>query len=175
MLKRTVVSTFAVAITLATAFAQNPESAKNAEPGKFYKLDFVVKEVEGGKVLNARAYSTIIAGDTRETAAIRAGTKVPVSVGSSGTSFQYVEVGVNIDCRSLKEVQRDLSLYVSAEVSSLPSEPAQVTMSPAVRQNRWSSWVIVPLRRATPIFSSDDPTSKRQMQLDLTATPIANE
>jgi hypothetical protein len=88
-------------------------------------------------------------------------------------------VGVNIDCRSIKEAQRDLSLYVAAEISSLPSEPDQqpttaatTRMAPAVRQNRWSSWVIVPLKRPTLIFSSDDPTSKRQMQVDLTVAPI---
>jgi len=178
VLKRTAVSTFAIAIALTTAFAQNPEPAKNTEPGKFYRLDFVVKEVEGGKVLNARAYSMMTAGDARETAAMRTGTKVPVNMGSTGTSFQYIDVGVNIDCRSIKEVQRDLSLYVAAEISSLPSEPAQPTtaaitgMGPAVRQNRWSSWVIVPLKRSTPIFSSDDPTSKRQMQVELPVTPI---
>jgi hypothetical protein len=177
MLKRTVVSTFAVAIALATAVAQNPEPAKSTEPAKFYRLDFVVKEVEGGKVLNARAYSMMTAGDARDIASMRTGTKVPVAIGT-GASFQYIDVGVNIDCRSIKEVQRDLSLYVSAEISSLPSEPAQpitaatTGMAPAVRQNRWSSWVIVPLKRSTPIFSSDDPASKRQMQVDLTVTPI---
>lgn len=181
MLKRTVITPFAFAIALATAFAQNPEPAKNTEPAKFYRLDFVVKEVEGGKVLNARAYSIITAGDARETASLRTGTKIPVVTGSTLQSFQYIDVGVNIDCRSIREVQRDLSLYVSAEVSSVPSESAQATTAvttaiapaPAVRQNRWSSWVILPLKRPTLIFSSDDLASKRQMQVELTVTPIA--
>jgi hypothetical protein len=33
--------------------------------------------------------------------------------------------------------------------------------------------VIVPLKKPTVIFSSDDLTTKHQMQLELTATPIA--
>jgi hypothetical protein len=37
---------------------------------------------------------------------------------------------------------------------------------------KWNAPVIVPLRKATVIFASDDPSSKRQMQLELTATPI---
>ena len=129
-------------------------------------------------MLNSRAYSMMAAGDARETASMRTGTKVPVAMGSTGTSFQYIDVGVNIDCRSIKEMQHDLSLYVSAEISSLPSEPAQPTTTaaigaaPAVRQNRWSSWVILPLKRSTLIFSSDDLASKRQMQVELTVTPI---
>jgi hypothetical protein len=43
---------------------------------------------------------------------------------------------------------------------------------PTIRQNRWVSTVAVPLKKPTVIFSSDDLTSKRQMQLELTATPI---
>jgi hypothetical protein len=43
---------------------------------------------------------------------------------------------------------------------------------PSIRSNSWSSVVIVPLKTPTLIFSSDDPASKRQMQLELTATPI---
>ena len=35
----------------------------DAVPSKFYKLDFVVKEVEGSKVLNARSYSMTVSED----------------------------------------------------------------------------------------------------------------
>jgi len=41
-----------------------------------------------------------------------------------------------------------------------------------VRQNKWGSIVLVALRKPTVIFSSDDLTSKHQVQLELTATPI---
>jgi hypothetical protein len=41
-----------------------------------------------------------------------------------------------------------------------------------LRQNRWRSDVLVPLRKPTVIFSSDDPTSTHKMQVELTATPI---
>jgi hypothetical protein len=59
---------------------------------------------------------------------------------------------------------------VTAEVSSA----AETTDAPApvIRQVKWNSPVIVPLRKPTIIFSSDDPSSKRQMQLELTAIPI---
>jgi hypothetical protein len=45
--------------------------------------------------------------------------------------------------------------------------------APVIRQNRWSSNVVVPLKKPTLIFASDDATSKRQMQLELTAAPVA--
>ncbi len=69
-----------------------------------------------------------------------------------------------------------MSLFVAAEVTSVPSETAAAAPATAalhvIRQNRWSSSVIVPLKKPTLIFSSDDPASKRQMQLELTATPL---
>ncbi len=172
MLKRTVLSLPLLALTMApgSGFAQNQE----APPQKFYKLEFVVKEVEGGKVLNARTYSTTVAADAKELGqtAIRVGGRVPIGTVGDIKSFQYLDVGVNIDCRAVREVERALSLYVSADISSVPSDAATPGVAPTIRQNRWSSLTIVPLKKPTLIFSSDDPTSKRQMQLELTATPI---
>ena len=173
MLKRTVLSLPLLALTMApgSGFAQNQE----APPQKFYRLEFVVKEVEGGKVLNARTYSTTVAADARELGptAIRTGAKVPYQTATGDPkNFQYLDIGVNIDCRSIREVERALSLYVSADISSVPSDAATPGVAPTIRQNRWSSLTIVPLKKPTLIFSSDDPTSKRQMQLELTATPI---
>jgi hypothetical protein len=170
MLKRTMLGMLVVA-----AFAQGQEAAKTFEPGTFYKLDFVVKEVEGGKVLNSRAYSMM--ANNQGPSSIRTGTRVPVTFNAS---TQYIDVGVNIDCRALREAQGELFLGITTEISSVPSDPSQpgagntgLTALPAVRQNKWSSPARVPLKKATLIFSSDDPASRRQMQLELTATPIA--
>jgi hypothetical protein len=177
MLKRTVLSLPLLALTMApgSGFAQSQDASKTLESQKFYKLEFVVKEVEGGKVLNTRSYSTTVSADTKDPGptSIRAGGKVlyQTTPGDS-KNFQYVDIGVNIDCRAIKEVERGLSLYVSASISSVPSDPAAPAAAPTIRQNSWSSVTIVPLKKPTLIFSSDDLTSKRQMQLELTATPI---
>ena len=189
MLKRTVLSLPLLALTMAPwpGFAQNQSASgtegrlmvprqlqaapESQESQKFYKLEFVVKEVEGGKVLNARAYSATAAADAKDTGStsIRASSRIPYQ---NATGVQYLDVGVSIDCRNIKEVERGLSLYVSADISSVPSDPVAPTVAPTVRQNRWSSLAVVPPKKPTLIFSSDDPTSKRQMQMELTATPI---
>ncbi len=179
MRKRIVLSFSAMAFALAAgnAFAQAPapENPKSAEPSKFYKLEFVVKEVEGAKTLNARAYSMVVIADGHDNASVRTGSKVPVGTTSKVpgaiTQFQFYDVGVNIDVRKVQEMQRDLTLYVSADVSSLASEHEE-GLPPTVRQNKWNSTVTVPVKRPTVIFSSDDPASKRQMQLEVVATPI---
>ena len=142
--------------------------AEDAVPAKFYKLDFVVKEVEGAKTHNARTYSTVAVSKEGRPTSIRSGGKVPYSDGKENT---LLFVGVQIDCHELREAPNGLSLWVDADISSVP-EPATNADRPFVRQNKWGSIVVVPLKKPTVIFSSDDVTSKRQMQLELTATAI---
>jgi hypothetical protein len=43
---------------------------------------------------------------------------------------------------------------------------------PVTRQNQWRSAVVIPVKKPTVVFSSDDVSSKRQLQLELTATPV---
>jgi hypothetical protein len=184
MLKKTILSLPLLALTMVpgSGFAQAPDATKTVEPQKFYKLEFVVKEVEGGKVLNARTYTTTVSDNPRDSQAqLRAGGRVPYQTTTTTgdktlQSYQYFDIGVNIDCRAVKQVESGLSLYVSANISSVPTDAvvpaAASTAPPTVRQNTWSSVTIVPLKKPTVIFSSDDPASKRQMQLELTATPI---
>jgi hypothetical protein len=143
------------------------------EGPKYFHLDFVVKDLENGKAISARHYSTAVAtGEAGPYAcSIRSGSKVPVPMGTSGgnTQITYIDVGVNIDCRAAKEIAGDLAISVTAEISEAAPSPNQ----PVIRQTKWSSNVIVPIGKPTVIFSSDDVTGKGQMQLELTAAAIA--
>jgi len=143
--------------------------AEDAVPPKFYKLNFVVKEVDGAKVVNTRSYSTMVSTQKGgQACSIRTGAQVPYI---TGKEYRDLFVGVNIDCRALTEEANGLSLWVDADISSV-AESTTNTERPFVRQNKWGSTVLVPLKKPTLIFSSDDVTSKHQMQLELTATPI---
>jgi hypothetical protein len=159
------------ALIAGTCLAQSEKNKD--EPQKFYRLEFVVKEVGDGKVINSRSYSTMIStghsGDQ-----IRVGNKVPVQTGNpSPNAYDYIDVGVNIDCKSAREVEGQLALSVSAEVSNLaPGQTVANGSLPLLRQNKWNSDVLLPLRKPIVIFSSDDPTSTHKMQVELTATPI---
>ena len=147
--------------------------AQDATPPKFYKLDFAVKEVEAGKVLNSRTYSAVVSTEHVDGpihCSMRTGSKVPYS---TGREYTYLDLGVSIDCRAVKELAGQLTLYVIADISSALQEPMPSPgLPPTVRQNRWSSLVILPFKKPTTIFSADDVASKHQMQLELTATPI---
>ena len=156
------------AIMAGTCFAQNDKNKD--EPQKFYRLDFLVKEVADAKVINTRSYSAMISTGAHP-GSIRTGNKVPFQTGPA-SNYDYIDVGVKVDCRSAREVDNQLSLWVTADVSNLaPGQPAGEG-PPLLRQNSWSSDLIVPLRKPTVIFSSDDPTSTHKMQVELTATPI---
>jgi hypothetical protein len=167
MMRNSSLGLLAFALVVGTCLAQNQE------PPKFYKLDFVVKEVEAAKVLNARTYSIIVSTDTpsHEHSSIRTGSRVPTSTLPGSTQVTYLDVGVNIDAWSVREVQNEVSLTVVADISSVLQESTTSTL-PIIRQNKWNSSVVVPIKKPTIIFSSDDATTKRQTQLELSATPI---
>src|SRR6266700_546307 len=86
----------AAAFLAAPCFPQNAEN-KPDEQAKYFRLDFTVKELEGGKVVNARSYSTSLSNQ-KDVGSIRAGDRVPVQ-GDKG-QWTYLEVGVSIDCRA---------------------------------------------------------------------------
>ncbi len=145
------------------------------ESTKFYRLDFVLKELDENKVVSQKTYSTSMSTDARQGALIRSGTKVPYSTGPG--NYSYVDVGVNIDCQRIQEVNGQLMAQVSAEISSVPAPSgapgeSAVPAIPVVRQNRWNSGAVVAIGKATTLFSSDDLNTKRKLQLELTATPI---
>ena len=148
---------------------------------KFYRLDFVVKELDDNKVVSQKAYSTSMSTDERQKAAlIRSGTKAPYQSGAG--QYNYLDVGVNIDCQRIQEVNGQLVVQVSADITNLPAPSGvgagsttgegTVPGMPPVRQNRWNSVAVVAIGKATTLFSSDDLNTKRKLQLELTATPI---
>jgi len=159
----------------AAAFAQS-EKPKDRPAVRFYRLDFVVKELDESTVMNSRNYSMTIATDHRASpSSIRTGSRVPYQV-SSG-NYQFADVGVNIDCRwgNMLEIpaQPDgmLVLTINAEISSV-APGGLPSAHPIIRQTKWGSLVLLPEKKPTIVFSSDDAASRRKMQLELTATPI---
>jgi hypothetical protein len=147
--------------------------AQASDAGKFYKLDFVVREVEAGKTVNARSYATMLAIQTpgaKEVgpATIRAGGRVPVP---SGNGTQFYDLGVNIDARDLRESQTDVALYITTDINTIAQDGGPQAL-PVTRSNRWAGTVLLPVKKPTVVFASDDVASKRQIQLEVTAIPV---
>lgn len=147
---------------------------------RYYHLVFVVKEMEDDKVINSRQYGMIIAtadensGKNYFNRSIRTGTRVPVEI-EQGKS-NYIDAGVNIDCKNVMAVGGKLAMEVSADISSIANPKMDGATGargmPMILQNKWNSQVLVVLGKPTVLFSSDEVTSKRTLELELTATEI---
>jgi hypothetical protein len=159
----------ALLLLAGSAAAQDDKPPAKQETGHYFRLDFLVKEINDGRTTNSRVYSTIVSTKRGENDSIRTGSRVPVPQGTDG--YSYLDVGVNIDCRSVEETAGKLMLNVSSDISSL-ADNAPAPAHPVIRSNKWSSNVVVPMGKPTTIFSSDDVGSKGKMQMELTATPI---
>jgi hypothetical protein len=153
----------------APALAQN--EAPKPVSSQFYRFDFVLKELDGGKTVKTHNYQMLAGLIGGGTDSIRSGAKVPVVTPKEIT---YIDVGVNLDVRSLILTRSGLEFDIVAEVSGTldPGALAQFTKQPLIYQTKWNSRVQLQVGKATTVFSSDDPSSKHQLQLEVTATPV---
>jgi len=165
--------------------AQDSKAGTDSAPGASvpksgtaYQLDFKLHEIENGKRINSRSYSMLAqAGGVLNK--LRLGARVPVPVGSFhsdaqnalvNTQYQYMDAGMNIDCR-LQEQEGALGLGVVVDSSSFtPSSSDSPIRQPVVNQLRFELSTIINLGKPTILTTVDDPSSKRQFQLEVTAT-----
>lgn len=158
-------------------FAQQKEAAeaKPTVPPHYYKLNFVLKEMDEGKTINQRSFTLeTTASPSRPTSddrtSMRAGTRLPVGLGEKGAPV-YVDIGVNIDAYRVTETPEGLQMAVNAAISSVPAEPVGRGDSTQIREVRASSNVLAPVGKPTTVFTADDPESKHRFVLQVTPTP----
>lgn len=145
----------------------------------FYHVDFVVEEIGvDGKAINSRTYSTTVSTDSPWSMSIRTGSRVPIATGlasvngKESTQFQYVDLGVNFDVREVREVGRQLSFNLTADLTGLAGSSDTVTHQPVIRQNRWQGICLIPTGKPTVVFSSDSLDSKGSTRILVTATSL---
>jgi len=157
------------------AQAESPRDERN------FHLTFVARELdENGKVVNTRKYDTMASTDSPKNVTggmsnIRTGAKVAVPTGANNSQFTYMDVGANFDVSRVRVVKGNrLAMQVSAEISSFDSIATTANM-PTIRQNRWTGDVEVPIGGRKIIFSSDDLSSKKAVQIELAVTPVVEK
>lgn len=156
----------------ATTQPQPAPDAKPKPPEKgveSYHLDFAVIELEDGKKINTRQYSTYL--NTNDSSEIKIGTRIPVE--EKEGQIQYLDVGTDISAR-ITENRGQSELTVRAELSSfaLPEQADKQNAHPVLRQLRIGGVTMLPLGKPIIIGSVDDPTSKREFQLQVTVTKL---
>lgn len=152
-----------------------PEStdarSKSAEqkPLIAYHLDFVISELEEGKRINTRQYGLNL--NTNDSNEIKIGTRVPVEAKEG--DFQYLDVGTSIFAR-VGERRDQTELSVRAEISNfaVPEAQERHDSRPVIRQLKISGSTLLQLGKPTIMGIVDDPNSRRQFQLEVTATKL---
>jgi hypothetical protein len=163
-----------LAISKATPANQVTDASTKISPlatpasKRYYKLSFVLRDTEAGKVLNQRTFTMNIVADTPQAEKpmwwnLRSGTRVPVTDPKGGTN--YVDVGVNLDVRAF-DLADGLQLEVTSEISSAGTESGNAP--PPIRQVKVRSAVMAAVGKPTIIFTADDPASQHRFELEVT-------
>lgn len=140
----------------------------NAKAVHAYRVDFSINELQDGKKTNTRRYSMVLTSGDRNQ--VKIGTRVPVA--SSPASFQYLDVGTNVNCRIVEGTGDDLSVEVHADFTNLSSPEEQHSASPIIRQVTLSGTTLTTPGKPVIIGAADDPNSNRQFQLEATVTKL---
>ena len=152
--------------------------ASAQKPNVAYQLEFKLNEIEDGKRVNSRSYSMLAQGGGVLNK-LRIGARVPVPVGGFhtgdanalvNTQYQYMDAGMNIDCR-LWEQEGSLAMSVAVDSSTFTHPAADNPIKqPVVNQLRFDLSTVINLGKPTTITTVDDLGSKRQFQLEVTAS-----
>jgi hypothetical protein len=189
-----VILAFSCAVASSSARAQDKTESATDKPARAadaaqpernqdsYRVDYVITESEGGKKIDSRSY-TVMTGNRRDhRGSLRIGSRIPVSTASSSSagsaSWQYLDVGVNIDS-SLDTLDNSLHLYSDVEMSSLAEKPEQSTpgqvTAPVVRQFKLGANSVVTPGKPTIIGTADDVATHRHFEVQATVTKVGKE
>jgi len=142
--------------------------ASAPKPVMAYRLEFSVQEVENGKRSNSRNY--MMMAEEGYWAKIRVGNRVPYQ--SAEKTFQYRDVGMNIDCRP-REHEGGVALEITVESSSVaPQSETAPGSNPVFRSNTSEVQAVVALGKPTVVASMDDVSSNRRYEIEVTATKV---
>jgi hypothetical protein len=174
--------TIAVALLLASVgFCQNEQKTLGeqkpptpvVESSDTYKLDFVIRESQDGKVIATHNYSALVEHAWSRPRTIRIGSRLPVGGATGNQTVNYLDVGTNLNYR-VWTLGGHLILSLTVEVSSVanPESTSGVKLAdyPIVRQFRTDQEAAIPLSKPTLLDSVDDPNSNHKFQIEVTAT-----
>ena|SRR5436305_1990530 len=167
-------------LTFVSALQAQPPATQEPKPAETpYKLNLKVYELEDGKKINERSYVfpavATLQGQRSRPSGIKVGVRTPVTTSDSdkGRSFQYLDVGINIEC-TLEDLDGKLTASLSLEMSNfaLPDQQEDPRRGgdPVIRQLKQNFRVQIPPGKPVLLTSLDDINSKKRTQIELTAT-----
>lgn len=181
-----------IACTSANLFAQDkPKTEEKAETKREVtplRLQIVISEYDGEKKISNLPYTLLVnAGDSHERgpkASIRMGLRVPIATSASAAnvSFQYQDVGTNLDGWANKIEDGRFNLHLSVERSSTYSSSAGraagnagsevLPNQPVIQTFRSELDVLVKDGQTIQTIIATDPVSGRVTKVDVTANVL---
>jgi len=141
----------------------------------FFKLAFVIYELDDGKRTNQRDYMLIGRTDNQPSS-IRIATRVPVY--TEEKKMTYVDAGLTIRCSLKEQVDRRVQFHCDLEISSfvtreqIASSGNAIAPAPVQRTTRIDSWALLTLGKPAVLATVDDINSAKRMQIEVTATKV---
>jgi hypothetical protein len=150
-------------------------AGRDGNTENFFKLAFVMYELDDAKRTNQRDYM-LIARTDNQSSSIRVATRVPVY--TEEKKMTYVDAGLTIRCSVKEQIDRRVQLHCDIEVSSfvrpeqIASSGNTVPAAPVLRTTRTDSWVLLTLGKPAILNTVDDINSAKRMQIEVTATRL---
>lgn len=170
--------------------AKAPES-KQAETKRapntpnYFRVEVVLREYDASKIVNTRKYVFVVE-ENGGAGTLRLGDRVPIATGSFSagagsesnrlvnTQFQYMDIGLNIECRVASRPQwvGPISLYVNVDQSSILSRDKDLGQ-PIIRHMRTDGTTFVELNKPMLVTSVEDPSApNRKYTIEATMTKL---
>ena len=142
-----------------------------------YRLDYTIKEMDDGKVVNTRTYSMVMQSSEergRSFGEVKTGTRVPMlsAVPKEGSpQIQYIDVGINITAQLYLLESSNLLLSGNVEISTLADSTGPAG-APIIRQVRCNTTGETVPGKPNQIASLDDPISKHRYVIEVVPTKL---
>jgi hypothetical protein len=189
---RTVLAAIATGLfVVAIPLRAQEKAATDEKSGVPLKVQVVLSEFDGTKKVSSLPYIFYVNADepreNRRQTSIRFGLRVPVAVGASGSSavntFQYMDVGTNLDCSATTTADGRFKLDLSIDRSSLYTPGTNkeseaglgvgISSGNPITQHFNSGYhLIVRDGQAVEATTTTDPVSGHLLVVSVTATVI---
>jgi len=142
-----------------------PNPRRQDKPEGFYRLDFVIREMDGEKVLDTRNYSMWVQVEMQKTVKAVSEVRVP-----AGNSVNIKTIGVSISCY-VSETDGLPWINMNASITDM-MPPENAGDFPAFRNIGMESIAPLSLGKSVTVSKVEDPITKHRFQVDVTGTKL---
>jgi len=147
------------------------------------KVQFVVSRYAADKKVSSLPYTLWITANGKETTSVRMGVQVPIVTstfnqkdGTLSPTYQYRDVGTNIDCNATSQADGFFVLEIKLNDSSVsidPKETAPILKGvPAFRNFTSNFSILLKDGQTAQYASATDPVSGETLKVDATLTVL---